>query len=141
MAAVAAAGVATEISVMRALGIFGGLALVLAAVGLHGVVARQVADRRRELGVRMALGASPRNVRWLVLGRTLKLALAGVGAGAAASVVLSQQLGALLHGVRGADPLVFTGAAAVLLCAALAASYLPARNASRIDPVSVMKAD
>jgi ABC-type antimicrobial peptide transport system permease subunit len=71
----------------------------------------------------------------------LKLALAGVGAGAAASVVLSQQLGALLHGVSGADPLVFTGAAAVLLCAALAASYLPARNASRIDPVSVMKAD
>jgi ABC-type antimicrobial peptide transport system permease subunit len=141
MSAVAAAGVATELGVMRALGIFGGLALLMAAVGLNGVMARVVADRRHEIGVRLALGASPRCVRWLVFNRTLKLTVAGVGCGAAASVLLSRQLEALLHGVSGADPLVFAASAAVLCGAALVASYVPARRASSIDPLSVIKAD
>ena len=141
MSGVAASGIATEIAAMRALAIFAGLALVLAAVGLNGVMSRLVADRRRELGVRLALGAAPRHLRWLVLGRTLKVALAGLGVGAAASVVLSRQLAALLHGVGGADPLVLTGSALVLLSVAAAAGYLPARRASRTDPLTAMKVD
>jgi putative ABC transport system permease protein len=113
--------------------------LLLAAVGLYGVMARLVGDRTRELGVRLALGAEPRNVRGLVLGRTAKLAVAGLLVGAAASTALSGQLGALLHGVSPADPLVFVMSAAVLFITALAASYIPARRASKIDPLIVMK--
>lgn len=133
------AGLARELTAARSLAVFGGLALVLAAVGLYGVMARLVGDRTRELGVRLALGADPRAVRRLVLGRTVRLTVSGVVIGASASAVLSRQLGSLLHGVSAADPLVFGAAAAVLLAAALGASYLPARRASRIDPLIVLK--
>ena len=141
MGTVAAAGVATEVMAMRALAIFGGLALVLAAVGLYGAMARLVADRQRELGVRLALGAAPRHVRWLVLGRTFKIAFAGCIVGAVASLVLSRQLAALLHGVSGADPVVLALSSAVLLGVALAAGYLPARRASKIDPLLAMRTE
>jgi putative ABC transport system permease protein len=141
MTTVANASVASETTAMRALAIFGGLALVLAAVGLYGVMARLVGDRGRELGVRLALGAAPGAVRRLVLMHTVKLAAAGIAAGGLLSVVLSGYLRAWLHGVSAVDPLVVTVAAAVLLGAALLASYLPARRASRIDPLVVLKGD
>ena len=137
--AVVDAGLSSELTALWALTLFGCLALVLAAVGLYGVMARLVGDRARELGIRMALGAEPRAVCRHVLGHTIKLSAWGLLAGAGASTVVSRQLGALLHGVSAADPLVFTAAAAVLFAAALAASYLPARRASRIDPLIVLK--
>ena len=141
MSAVAASGVATETTAARALAIFGGLALILAAVGLYGVMSRLVSNRSRELGVRIALGAAPGAVRRLVLARTLRIASGGVVAGAAASVLLSQQLGSALHGLGTLDPVVFATAATVLVVAALAASYAPALRASRIDPITVMKSE
>jgi putative ABC transport system permease protein len=139
MAAVIDAGLSSELTAMRALGLFAGLALLLAAVGLYGVMARLVGDRTRDLGIRLALGAEPSTVRWLVLRRTLTLCATGVAAGAAASLLLARQLGALLHGMSAADPLVFGAATTVLVAASLAASYLPARRASRIDPLIVLK--
>lgn len=95
----------------------------------------------RDAGVRIALGAAPQAVRGLVIGRTLKIAAAGTAAGAAASVGLSRHLGAWLHGVSGADPLVFAAGAAVLFGTALAAGYFPAHRASAIDPITAMKAE
>ena len=141
MSSVAALGVAREVTAARALGLFGALALLLAAVGLHGVMARLVNDRRRELGIRIALGAEPRAVRWLVVGRTLRIALVGIVTGITASVLISRQLGALLHGVSAADPVVLAGASAVLLTVALLASFTPARRAARVDPLAVMKTE
>jgi ABC-type antimicrobial peptide transport system permease subunit len=139
MGAVVEAGLSSELTAMRALALFGGLAMLLGAVGLYGVMARLVGDRTRDLGIRLALGAEPRAVRWLVLRRTLVLCAIGLVAGSAASLLLARQLGALLHGMSAADPLVFGAATAVLLAASLAASYIPARRASRIDPLIVLK--
>ena len=133
------AGLAREYTAARALAMFGGLALVLAVIGLYGVMARLVGDRTRELGVRLALGADPRTVRRLVLGRTVRLAACGLLAGTFASLLLSRQLESFLHGVSAADPLAFGVAAAVLFAAALGASYLPARRASQVDPLIVLK--
>ena len=133
------AGLGRELTAARALAVFGGLALVLAAVGLYGVMARLVGDRTRELGVRLALGADPGAVRRLVLGRTVRLTSSGLALGAFASAFLFRQLESLLHGVSPADPFVFAAAAAVLFAAALGASYLPARRASMIDPLIVLK--
>jgi putative ABC transport system permease protein len=141
MTQVAARGVARERSAMIVLATFGALALGLAAIGLHGVLARLVGDRARELGVRIALGAEPSRVRRLVLARTMKLAGAGVVAGGIGLLALARQLESLLHGAPAADPRVFAGAATVLLAAALLASYLPARRASRIDPLIVMRSE
>jgi putative ABC transport system permease protein len=139
LADVVAAGVANELTAARALAVFGGLALVLAAIGLYGVMARVVGDRTRELGVRLALGAGPGSVRWLVLRRTFGVVLMGLALGAACAVVASRQLGALLHGVSPADPFVVSAASLVLLAVALLAGYLPARRASRIDPLVVLR--
>ncbi len=137
--AIVDAGLASESTALRALGAFGGLALVLAAVGLYGVMARLVGDRARDLGIRMALGAEPRAVRWLVLRRSLSLCAVALAMGVLLSMAVSRQLGALLHGAAPVDPLVLSGASLVLVLAALAASYLPARRASRIDPLLVLK--
>jgi putative ABC transport system permease protein len=139
MNAVVQAGLSSELTATRALAIFGCLAMLLAGVGLYGVMARLVGDRTRDLGIRLALGAEPRAVRWLVLRRTIGLWTLGLVIGGAASLALSRQLGALLHGMSVADPLVFSGAALVLLAASLAASYVPAHRASRIDPIIVLK--
>ena len=141
MSSIAALGVARELTAARALALFGALALLLAAVGLYGMMARLVNDRRRELGIRIALGAEPREVGWLVIGRTLRLAGVGILCGIVASMVLSRQLGALLHGVSAADPLVLAGTSAILLVVALLASYTPARRASRVDPLEIMRSE
>jgi putative ABC transport system permease protein len=140
MLVVAASGIATERSAMIALAIFGGLALILASVGLYGVLARLVGDRTRELGIRLALGAQTAHVRWLVLRRTLGLAAVGIVIGAAASVALATYLRAWLYETGAADPLVFVLAAIVLIAAALLASYIPARRASSTDPLEALRA-
>jgi putative ABC transport system permease protein len=139
MRAIVEAGLASDTTAMRALGAFGGLALALAAVGLYGVMARLVGDRTRDLGIRMALGANPHAVGWLVLRRTLALCAVALAIGGGLSLLLSRRLGALLHGASPVDPVVLGAAAGVLVLAALAASYLPARRAARIDPLLVLK--
>jgi putative ABC transport system permease protein len=120
-------------------GVFALVALALAAVGLYGVIAYSVAQRRQEIGVRLALGARPIDVVRLVVGQGVRMALAGVGLGVAGALALTRLLSGLLFAVTPSDPLSFSAACAVLLCVALAAAYLPARRAAQVDPAIVLR--
>jgi ABC-type antimicrobial peptide transport system permease subunit len=122
-------------------GVFGLLALVLATVGLYGVMWYSVVQRTREFGVRLALGASPEGVVRMVLGRGMRTTLVGVVLGFILAAVASRILSGFLYGVAPLDPLVFSLVAVVLLAVGQAASYLPARYASRADPVVVLRAE
>jgi putative ABC transport system permease protein len=124
---------------MMLLGIFAGLALVLASIGVYGVLAYSVAQRTREIGVRMALGAKPGDVTRMILGRGLKLSAAGLVAGAALAGILGILLRTLLFGVTPAAPLVYAGTAASLIIVALAACVIPAQRAARVDPVVALR--
>jgi len=119
--------------------IFAGLALVLAAVGIYGVMSYTVSRRTQEIGVRMALGAQLASVRRMILGQTLKLALMGVGLGLAGTFVVARFLTSMLFGVGMYDPATFLGVAALLIAVALAASYIPARRAMRVDPIVALR--
>jgi predicted permease len=121
------------------LGVFGLLALGLASIGLYGVLAYLVNLRRREIGVRMALGANGSNMMALVLGQGIRLVAAGIGFGLLASLVVGRALSSLLYGLSAADPISLAGAAAVLLAVAAVACYLPARRASRVDPLVALR--
>lgn len=121
------------------LGAFAGLALLLAAIGLYGVIAFLTARRTAELGVRMAVGASARDVLALVLGSGLRLCAAGIAVGALGAFVAGRLLRAELYEVGTADPAVFASVAAVLVAVALLACWLPARRAMRIDPASALR--
>jgi predicted permease len=123
------------------LGSFGVLALLLAAVGLYGVIAYSVSLRTREVGVRMALGARPADVARLVLGQGGRLALAGVVVGAALAAGVGKVLESLLYGVGAFDPLAYAIAAALLLAVATAANLVPALQAARIDPMRVLRGE
>jgi putative ABC transport system permease protein len=118
---------------------FSGVALALSLIGVYGVMAYAVSERTHELGVRIALGATPREIRALVTRDGGKLAALGIGAGMVGALAASRALGALLFDVSAADPLTFAAAAAALVVAGLAAAYLPARRASRIDPVTLLR--
>jgi putative ABC transport system permease protein len=120
---------------------FGALALLLSACGLFGVLAFRVAERTREIGVRMALGANPGAVARLVLRRGVGLALTGLGVGVIAALASVRVLRGLLYGVALGDPLAFAAAAGVLLGVAVGASYLPARRATRLDPLLALRHD
>ena len=120
-------------------GFFGALALLLAAIGLYGVASHSVAERRAEIGIRIALGADPKGVMRMVLGRLGGLLVAGMALGLAVSwwtVVLFEKL---LFGMQPRDPLTFAIAGGSLLVAGLLAGWLPARRAARIDPVSALR--
>jgi putative ABC transport system permease protein len=117
------------------------LALVLAAVGIAGVVGYSVIQRTQEIGVRMALGAQTRDVLRLVLSHSLVWTMIGVGVGIVGSFGLMQLLGSMLYGVKPTDPMVLGGVSALLIGVALAASYVPARRAMRVDPVSALRGD
>jgi putative ABC transport system permease protein len=121
------------------LGAFAGIALLLAAVGLFGVMAYSVAQRTQEIGVRMALGARPAGVVAMVLRDGMGLALIGLIAGAAASAGLGRFLATQLYGVKPTDIPTFAGVALVLLTTAAVAVILPARRAARIEPVVALR--
>lgn len=123
------------------LAIFGGIALVLATVGIYGVISYSVSRRTREIGVRMALGASPASLRRLVLGESAKLALFGLAAGIPAALASGRFLSSMLFAVTPADPLTFIGVALLLTMVALAAAYFPARRAMRVDPMTALRCE
>jgi predicted permease len=123
------------------LGAFGALALLLAAVGLYGVIAYSVSMRTREMGVRMALGARPGDVVRLVLQESGRLSLAGIGAGALLAAVLGRVLGSLLYGVSALDPVAYVVAATILLAVAALASIVPALAAARVDPLRALRTE
>jgi putative ABC transport system permease protein len=120
---------------------FAALALLLAAIGLYGVISYSVARRRRDIGIRLALGAKPEDVLRLVVGQGLLLAAAGVAIGLLGALMLVRSLSAFLFGVTPADPLTLAGVTAILLIISAIASYVPARRATRIDPVEVLRAE
>jgi predicted permease len=119
--------------------VFSTLALTLAAIGIYGVLAYGVAERTRELGIRIALGATPSEVIQLVLAGSARLAIPGLGLGVTIALIGARLLSAFLFQVRSTDPLTFVGASVVLLAVALGAGYFPARRASRIDPLVTIK--
>jgi ABC-type antimicrobial peptide transport system permease subunit len=117
------------------------LALVLGAVGLYGVLSYRVTQRAREIGVRMALGASSNSVRWMFVKQGGRVALVGVIAGALAAAGLTTYIRTLLFGVERLDAPAFAGMSAVMLAVAMLASYVPARRASRVDPLIALRTD
>jgi putative ABC transport system permease protein len=136
---VVATSVAQPRLIMEFVGVFAGFALMLAAVGIYGVMAYSVTQRKQEMGIRVALGATPADILRLVAGHGIRLTAGGVVLGVLASVVLTRLLSTMLFGVRALDPGVFAGAALVLACAGLLACYLPARRATRVDPIVVLR--
>jgi predicted permease len=124
---------------MILLGIFAGLALALAAVGIYGVMAMAVAQRTREMAIRISLGAQTSDVFRLVMGRGLRLALAGVALGLTGSFALTRVIATLLYGVSATDPMTFGLIAALLVVVALLACLIPARRATKADPLAVLK--
>src|SRR4051794_6475218 len=123
------------------LGAFAGLALLLAGFGLYGVMAYSVAQRRREIGIRMALGAQAADVRSLVVNQAARLGATGLAVGLAGALAATRVLGSLLFGVSATDPLTFAAVSAALITVLLLAAYLPARRATRVDPIVALRAD
>jgi putative ABC transport system permease protein len=124
---------------MLLLGVFSATALILAMVGIYGVIAYSVAQRRQELGIRMALGADQGDVLKLVVGHGLRLTLTGIAIGLAGAVALTRLMSSLLFQTSPTDPLAFTLSALLFTAVALLASYLPARRATRIDPTDALR--
>jgi predicted permease len=118
---------------------FGGLALILATVGLYGVIAALAAQRTPEIGMRMALGATRGNIVSLILKQGLGMTLAGIGVGLAGALAMTRLFKSLLVGVSATDTLSFAGTTLLLVAVAIAAAYLPARRASRIDPLQALR--
>ncbi|MBL8190451.1 MAG: FtsX-like permease family protein [Acidobacteria bacterium] len=120
-------------------GLFALLALALGVIGLYGVLAYSVTERRHEIGVRMALGATTPSVLRLVLQQGMTLALLGITFGTAAALVLTRWLESLLFGVGTTDPVTFLAIASLLLLVALLACWIPARKAARVDPLIALR--
>ena len=126
---------------MTLLSVFALVALALAALGIYGVMAYSVAQRSREIGIRMALGAAPRRVLGMVVAGGLRLAAAGVGLGIIGALAATRVLSALVYGVSTTDPLTLASTAAVLIVSAALASWIPARRATRLDPTLSLRAE
>lgn len=119
--------------------IFSAVALILASLGIYGVIACSVAERKKEIGIRLALGARPSEVRGMVLGQGLKLTLIGLALGLAGAAAATRLIEGFLFGVRASDPLTYCATCAVFVGVALLASYLPARRAMRVDPMTALR--
>ena len=123
------------------LGIAGAMALLMGVVGIYGVISYAVSQRRREAGIRLALGAQKQDIERMFVRRGLALSITGVLIGSGAAVGLTRLLRSLLFGVSAWDPLTYAAVAAVLLFAAVLASYFPARRASAVDPLEALRAE
>jgi putative ABC transport system permease protein len=121
------------------IGFFGMVALLLATAGVFGVIAYSVTRRTREIGVRVALGAHPRDILTMILGQGVRTILIGVAIGLAGSLVLTRTVKSLLFGVTATDPLTFAAVVLLLVAAALLACYIPARRATRVDPMVALR--
>jgi putative ABC transport system permease protein len=121
------------------LGIFAIVALILAAIGIYGVIAYAVSQRTREIGIRLALGARKRDIFMMVVGHGMILSLIGVAVGGVASLMLTRYLSSLLYGVSSTDPTTFTGVMLLLITVALLACSIPARRATRVDPMNALR--
>jgi ABC-type antimicrobial peptide transport system permease subunit len=121
------------------LGIAGVMALLLGIVGIYGVLSYAVMQRQREVGIRLALGAQPHTVKQMFVYRGMIVSAAGIAVGAAAAAGLTRLMSSLLFGVTPVDAATFGGAVAVLVIAALIASYVPARRAAAVDPVETLR--
>jgi len=133
-----ASSVAQPRLIAQFVGVFAGFALLLAAIGIYGVTAYSVNQRKQELGIRVAMGATPSDILRLVVEHGLRLTLVGAVIGVITSFLLARLLSGLLFGVQALDPLTFTLAALILLGAASLACYMPARRATRVDPIVVL---
>ncbi len=125
----------------RLSGFFGLLAMALACIGLYGLLSYETSQRTHEIGIRMAIGAQPEGVLWLILRQGAALAIAGAAVGIGVALGVTRYLGSVLYGVRADDPLTLLGAAIVLTLVALAACYIPAQRAMRIDPVAALRSE
>jgi putative ABC transport system permease protein len=124
---------------MILLGIFAALALLLSSVGIYGVISYLVGQRTQEIGIRVALGARRGDVLRLILSHSVKMAVLGVLIGLGGSFALTRLMGKMLYGVSATDPTTFLGVAVILSAVALAASYIPARRALRVDPIVALR--
>jgi len=124
---------------MALMGIFATLALVLTIIGLYGVISYLVNQRTQEIGIRMALGAQMRDIMGLVLKQGMVLVLTGVGLGLAAAWMLTRVMSRLLFQVSATDPLTFVGISLLLITVALLACYIPARRATKVDPLVALR--
>jgi putative ABC transport system permease protein len=120
---------------------FAGLALVLATIGLYGLLAYTTLKRVREIGIRLALGARPAQIRVLILSHGMQLLLIGSVIGLVAAIALSRALQTVLFEVKGIDPRIYLGVGVLLFLATLFASWIPARRASRVDPMIALRAE
>jgi putative ABC transport system permease protein len=123
------------------LGLFAGVALLLSAVGIYGVVVWNVTQRTREIGVRLALGADRTGVLWLVVGQSMRVILAGVALGVAGSLALVHLMQNLIYGIGPFDPVTFSVVVALLSTTALLACWLPARRAAKVDPMVALRSE